>query len=449
MHTADLHHADAALQQKLERIFRLRRTGEKVNWDKAHYTALLAHFGDPHKNLPPIIHVAGTNGKGSVIAIMRSILEAQGYRVHSYTSPHLIHVNERINLAGTLISNERLSSLIDHALVYAADKPLSFFEIITACAFQAFAETPADILLLEVGMGGRLDCTNVIDAPCVSLINRVALDHTEFLGDTITAIATEKAGIIRHNTPCIVGYQGDDAAAVIDGIAAVAEVQKNTPHYYDQTWSITVHEDSFALHRDGEVDMHLPRPALVGMHQVYNAALAVMGILSLPRGCFEVSPQAFHTGLKKAQWQGRLQHIISPRHKASFWIDSGHNENAARSLAQQCAIWCEATGDKVPIIAGMLATKDITSFLCPLLPHAAQITFVPVEGGVSDAQKRDVMAMCNAHTVPYAFYTRLSDALDAAITIHTPPLHTLICGSVYLAGQALQYFHNAGASCNN
>ena len=208
MHKADLHHSNQSLQLKLEKIFQLRRTRSAVNWDREKYLDLLQHFGNPHAHLPPVIHVAGTNGKGSIIAMLRAVCEAAGMRVHCYTSPHLVQINERIVLAGKEIDDDLLESLIDEALGYIGDAPLSFFEVSTAIAFKAFSQVPADVLLLEVGMGGALDCTNVIEKSLVSVISRISMDHTQFLGDTIEEIAAQKSGIIKPGLPCIIGYQG-------------------------------------------------------------------------------------------------------------------------------------------------------------------------------------------------------------------------------------------------
>ncbi|MGH1404662.1 MAG: bifunctional folylpolyglutamate synthase/dihydrofolate synthase [Alphaproteobacteria bacterium] len=444
MHQADLKHTDKTLQTKLEEIFQLRRTRSKINWDRDQYFDLLSAFGNPHLDLPPVIHVAGTNGKGSIVAMLRTILSAAGLKVHSYTSPHLIHVNERIHLAGKPIEDTYLETLIDQALSYNQDAPLSFFEITTALAFRAFSDTPADILLLEVGMGGTLDCTNVIEDPLCTIINRISMDHTDFLGNDIETIAAQKSGIMKNNTPCIVGYQGSTAQSehVIKTIYNAAK-NKNAPLYLcNKDWHITPHKTHFDFTYN-ERTQTFPLPALNGMHQVHNAGVA-LATLETIKHKFTIPDTAIEYGLQSAQWPGRLQKI-EPQHfnllpSSEIWLDCGHNDSAADALIHQIQKWQNTDKKNTHLIIGMLQTKNPTRFLSPLLPHIKSLNIVPISSDPNSFTKKSILEALHENTkhIPACHeYGTIFNALSDLTEQH-PESRIIVAGSVYLAGEILQ-----------
>ncbi|PCI54905.1 MAG: bifunctional folylpolyglutamate synthase/dihydrofolate synthase [Alphaproteobacteria bacterium] len=444
MHQADLKHDDKVLRDKLETIFQLRRTRSKINWDRGQYLDLLDAFGNPHLNLPPVIHVAGTNGKGSIIAILQAILQAQGLTVHSYTSPHLIHVNERITLVGQAIDNAYLEQLIDQALDYNKGAPLSFFEITTALAFKAFSETPADILLLEVGLGGRLDCTNVIDAPLASVINRISLDHTDFLGDDIRDIAAEKAGIMKADVPCIIGYQGagDDARAVNDVLLEEIDSSGAYSCRHGVDWNVCSAGGRMVFSFDGR-DYDFPLPSLQGAHQVQNAGVALATLFSL-RQHIEVSDQAFEDGLTSVYWPGRLQKLeaagFDVADNTEIWLDSGHNDSAGEALAAEITQW-QVQGERpLHLVVGMLDTKDSARFLASLLPHLTALHIVSIASDPHSQTKDDIKGSIKEmrYDVPIYAHDGCVGAIRS-IARDNPSSRILIAGSVYLAGEILEH----------
>lgn len=423
MHKADLKHNDAALEAKLETIYQLRRTRSKINWDRGQYLELLEKFGNPHLNLPPVIHVAGTNGKGSIIALLRAMLEAGRLKVHCYTSPHLINVNERIYLAGENIDNNYLEQLIDQALAYNSGSPLSFFEITTALAFKAFSDVPADILLLEVGMGGRLDCTNVIEEPLATIINRISLDHTEFLGDNVMDIAKEKAGIMKRDIPCIVGYQGNDE--VIKTLENAAKLSGAITYINGNAWDIKQVEGSMIFSYNGE-EHRFPLPSLQGAHQVQNAGVALATLFSI-NDKVKITNQAISKGLTSVQWQGRLQKLSF--NGTEIWLDCGHNDSAGEVLSEQIKQWDRP----VHLIMGMLDKKDANGFLRPLLPLVKSINIVPISFNSNTKSKEDIEASIEINE-----YDSFIEAVES-ISLRDPKTIILIVGSVYLAGEVLNY----------
>ncbi len=450
MHKADLHHSNPSLQSKLEKIFQLRRTRSAVNWDHENYLDLLQHFGNPHKRLPPIVHVAGTNGKGSIIAMMRSICEAADLSVHAYTSPHLIHVNERIVLGGQQIDDDRLEALIDKALEYVGDKPLSFFEIISVAAFKAFSETPADILLLEVGMGGALDCTNVIDNPLVSIISRISMDHTKFLGDTIEEIAAQKAGVMKQSVPCVVGYQGqgEQGKAVLRVMQQEAQ-QKGSPLYIsEQDFSVSYDAQNSEHMRffDASGEVIYPVPSLTGEHQLYNAAVALVALRQMKAQGIEISDEAISSGLQSCQWPGRLQCVegLWPggAGKHEIWLDCGHNDSAGEALAAQLERWNDDDKRLTFLIVGMLGAKDSKGFMEPLCKSVSGVFIVPIPSDLTSQ---------NAESVKNSFETSISikpqnsfdEAVEGIMDAALSPVRILIAGSVYLAGDVLRFINSS------
>lgn len=446
MHQADLSHSHKSLEEKLNKIFQLRRTKTKVNWDPELYHKLLADFGNPHLNLPPVIHVAGTNGKGSVIAMLRSILEASGKRVHVYTSPHLIHVNERITLSGKHIDNAQLEALIDEALSYIDDAPLSFFEIITAVAFKAFSQVPADILLLEVGMGGRLDCTNVIAAPVATVINRISLDHTEFLGDDIAQIAAQKSGIIKQKVPCFIGYQGHDNNADIihDVIQREAHEQGVQAVFYGDDFS-AVSKDSALHFKMGSFEEECyALPALIGEHQIYNAALAIAVIKALPAPFSEITNDHINNGLLAVQWPGRLQRLDAAcfglSNDTEIWLDCGHNDSAGEALAEQVRYWDQDQEKENHLIFAMLGQKDAKGFLSPLSEVIHQFHLVPIANDPSSKTVKDINLDGFPKVISVQEHTYVFEAIKNSARGNS---RVIIAGSVYLAGEVLQAIEKA------
>ena len=449
MHIADLQHDDQNLQKKLEHIFQLRRTKSAINWDQSMYTDLLEAFGNPHETLPPVIHVAGTNGKGSTVAMLRSILEASGKKVHAYTSPHLVNVNERIVLAGEHISNQRLEALIDEALSYINDAPLSFFEIMTAVAFKAFSETPAEVLLLEVGMGGRLDCTNVIKKPILSVINRISMDHTQFLGDTIREIAAEKAGIIKAGVPCVVGYQGDgeQASDVIDAVNIAAQHNDASVYFYGDHWSVEEHGASF-IFKMGNRHREYAVPALAGGHQILNAGLA-LACLEVIGSQFSVSDDDIARGLASVSWPGRLQQLDavwpSETYGNEIWLDAGHNDSAAQALQAQIKKWDQVSNRPVHLIVGMLTMKSPKPYLSPLLENVQHLHIVPISSDPNSHTRETLMPYVDLTKIPSDHIHHSQDVISAvsAILNEYKDARIIISGSVYLAGEVLGFVQGA------
>ncbi len=391
---------------------------------------LLAALDHPERRLPPVIHVAGTNGKGSVVAMLRAGLEAAGRRVHVYTSPHLAHFNERIRLAGTLISEEGLAETLERCEAANAGAPITFFEITTAAAFLAMAETPADFALLEVGLGGRLDATNVIDRPRMTVITPVSLDHQQYLGETLAEIAGEKAGILKHGILGIVGRQEPEALAVIEARAArmVAPLMVE-----GQDWQVWEEHGRLAF-LDGSGLIDLPLPALLGAHQVANAGIALAALRALG-----IDEPACAAALARAEWPARLQRLrrgplAEAAGAAEVWLDGGHNPAAGAALA-------EALGRLPPrplhLVVGMLRTKDAAGFLAPLAARARSLRAVSIPG--------EAATLTAAETVAAARSAGFDDAAPAAgvaeavagIAAAEPGARILICGSLYLAGRVL------------
>lgn len=365
------------LQSQLDHLFSLRRdpadSGKGVPV-RAEFSTLLERLGNPHLHLPPTIHVAGTNGKGSVIAFMRAMLEQAGYRVHVYTSPHLVKFNERIVLGGAMISDAELSALLDEVIEKSEGLSQSFFELTPALAFTAFARNGADILLLETGLGGRLDHTNIIPPPLASVIATLSYDHTHMLGDTIELIAGEKAGIMKPGSPCIVGHQ------IYPAVFPVLQTQAaktGCPLITEAHWP--------RLHSP-------PAPGLVGAHQVQNAALAVATIMTQTQ-C-PVPEDAMRRGIAAAHWPARLQKIALPDLPSGweFWLDGGHNDSAGLVLAEQAACWARTDPKPLHIITGMMGHKDAAPFARALAPHADSVTIIPIPGHTNSCTPPEILA---------------------------------------------------------
>ncbi|MDH5723455.1 MAG: bifunctional folylpolyglutamate synthase/dihydrofolate synthase [Alphaproteobacteria bacterium] len=430
MHISDLKHENSSLQEKLEYLYSLR-TGSKVNWNQAGYFCLLKALGNPHKILPPIIHVAGTNGKGSIIAMLRAIYEEAGYKVHTYTSPHLIHINERITLAGKPITDDMLNSLIDECLYHIGNDRLSFFEILTAIAFKAFSENPADLLLLEVGMGGRLDCTNIIENPLISIISRISLDHTEFLGDTIEKIAEEKAGIIRLETPVIIGYQNEEC------VTKILQQKGKHSYTYKRDWSSRIEDKEMVFTFNGQ-EKTLPLPSLLGEHQIHNAGAALAAI-HIAQDKFYVTQEQMSKGLQNINWRGRLEHIATINNH-EIWVDCGHNDSAGLALAKELQIWRRDSDSPIHLIIGMLNTKNDAAFLQPLLPNIDRLSIVPINHEPNSKNLASYKQSLDGFSA-ITTYDSASHAIEDILR-QSSPSRILVAGSVYLAGEVLQQYAN-------
>lgn len=440
MHASDAKHPSKSLGEKLAHIYTL---GKKViSRDfRPEYLDLLAAFGNPHKKLPPVIHVAGTNGKGSIIATLRAILEEQGYKVHAYTSPHLIEFNERIVLAGKQIGNDFLESLINEAVKLNGENDITFFELTTALAFAAFARTPADILLLEVGLGGRMDCTNIVEKPLVSVISAIGMDHMEFLGGTIEQIAAEKGGIIKPGVPCVTSMQTSNTAK--ETLEAIAQ-QKGSPlSCHGAEWFTTDHGETFSFVYNS-VETFLPRPNLCGVHQIRNAG-AALAALTVIQDQFPVSSAAIKNGLQKIKWPARLQNLTGefPLPQGwELWLDGGHNENAAQALETQAALWASKDTKPLYLVLGMLNRKDPVAFVRILQNHLAGVTCVGIPGEPQSGNPDETAKILNAN-FPNLSIHPAPDFRSALETLTKQEGgRILIAGSLYLAGHVLQHARN-------
>jgi dihydrofolate synthase / folylpolyglutamate synthase len=394
---------------------------------------LLATLGNPQEKLPPVVHVAGTKGKGSTVATMRACLEAAGYRVHAYTSPHLIRFHERIRLAGELIDEEVLLAILEECERANRGEPITFFEITTVAAFLAFSRTPADIVLLEVGMGGRLDTTNVIRHPAVTAITPVSLDHQAFLGDTIAAIAGEKAGILKPGVPAVIGPQPEEAETVIEARAAAigTPLCRSTREWRCEAAGTGMRYEGPRWRFD------LPLPSLVGPHQIVNAGAALACLEQLRD--FRLPPSAIAEGLRHIDWPARLQHLahgplvdmLPPAWE--LWLDGAHNALAAEAVAEVLKGWHDRPLD---LIVGMLNTKDARTFFVPLAPYARSVQAVTIPGEENPHPAAQIAAAARAAGLE-AHEAASVDAALGAIIERPGPARVLICGSLHLAGVVL------------
>ncbi len=381
-----------------------------------------------------MVHVAGTNGKGSFVAFLKAICEAAGYVVHSYTSPHLVRFAERISVAGRLLDDHELVSVLKDCEAANKGEPITFFEITTAAAFLAFARTKADVTLIETGLGGRFDATNVFDRPSLTAITPVSMDHRSFLGDTIEAIAFEKAGILKKDTQAIIAPQHAITSRVIQDRAD----QVGAPLWcFGRDWQADTTPDGIQL-RDGDETLFLPPPSLLGPHQTVNAALAAICARRLPN--LPVSADALAQGLRTAIWPGRLQRLDSGPLAAQLkpgwelWLDGGHNAAAADMLAQVATTW----NDKpLHLIFGALAARDPTDFLAPLAPHARHLHGIAIPGEETTIGADAVVSAARSVGMAASEATSVSDALTAIAQTAARSGRILICGSLYLAGAVL------------
>ncbi len=407
----------------------------KIDLSLGRTLRLLDDLGRPQDRLPPVVHVAGTNGKGSTIAFLRAIAEAAGLHVHVMISPHLVRFAERIRLAGTLITDEQLTDVIARVETANAGQAITFFEITTCAAFQAFTETPADLCIVEVGLGGRFDSTNVIDHPAVSVIAPVDIDHREYLGDTLAAIAGEKAGIIKPGRPVVASRQHEEASAVIEAEAERLGAPITLGGRDFDGWA----EAGGMAFQGGEALLDLPSPSLFGLHQIDNAALAIAAALALndPR----ITPQAIAQGLRTAVWPARMQRLrtgpLSERAKAygaDLWLDGGHNPHAARALAEAARGMRARDGRPVTLIVGLLQRKDAEGVFDAFRTLDARLI---ATGFTSELAAPPETLAAAAPGLNVEIAADVEQALDLALTGNGPPPHIIICGSLYLAGEVL------------
>ncbi|NOC92627.1 folylpolyglutamate synthase/dihydrofolate synthase family protein [Ruegeria sp. HKCCD6604] len=391
---------------------------------------LLAALDNPQLKLPPVIHIAGTNGKGSTQAMIRAGLEGAGRSVHAYTSPHLARFHERIRLAGELISEPELTAVLDECYAANGGENITYFEITTCAALLAFARAKADFTLLEVGLGGRLDATNVIENPAVTVITPVSIDHEQFLGDTLGKIAAEKAGIIKPGVPCIVGPQQDEALEVIEYTAA----RMGAPLLvHGQHWHVQ-EENGRLIYQDETGLRDVPLPNLLGAHQIQNAGAALAVLRHLNMG-----DDAYEAAVTKAEWPARMQRLksgplVDQAPQAEIWLDGGHNAAAGIALAD---VLTNLPQKPTHMICGMLNTKDVTGYLAPLAEKATSLTAVSIPGETATLSAEETAAAAARVNLPASTADSVSDALKV-IADNDPQARVLICGSLYLAGKILQ-----------
>jgi dihydrofolate synthase / folylpolyglutamate synthase len=415
---------------------------ERIDLDLARVHRLLERLDHPERRLPPVIHVAGTNGKGSTIAYLRAILEAAGRRVHVLTSPYLVRINECFRLGrpggGSLVGDDELYAALEHCERANAGAPITIFEIQTAAAFCLFAQHPADVVLLEVGLGGRLDATNVIEAPLATVIAPVSMDHTEFLGDTLTAIAREKAAIIKRDVPAICAEQAAEAMAVIEQQAK----RLHAPLYSaGQEWHVSV-ERGRLVYQDDRGLMDLAAPKLFGRHQFDNAGLAIATLRA--QSLFRIDPAAFEAGIVNAEWPARMQRLGSGAlvdqapPGSEIWLDGGHNAEGGRVAAAAVGDLEERVSRPLVVIVGMMANKDASAFLANfagLTRHIIAVQIPEREGAMLPDRLADAARALGMRVESSAGVEAALGSL-ARLAYEVPP-RILITGSLYLAGHVL------------
>jgi dihydrofolate synthase/folylpolyglutamate synthase len=413
---------------------RLRaRHPQRIDLSLGRMRLLCAALGDPQDRLPPVIHVAGTNGKGSTVAFIRAIAEAAGLRVHSYTSPHLVRFNERIRLTGRLIDDAALNAILDRveAAIDGGGAPATVFESTTAAAFVAMSETRADLALVEVGLGGVLDATNVIERPLLSVIAPVDLDHAEFLGDSLAGVAAEKAGVLKPGARGLIARQPEAAMAVIETAARAVQAPLTVMGVDFDAWA----ERGGLSFQDQERFLDLPAPALTGPHQIDNAGLAVAVALEL-----DLPEAAIAEGLRSVRWPARMQRLTAGPYgetaraaDAELWLDGGHNPHAGAALAATLADRQARAPRPLALIVGMLANKDAGGFFEALSRSGAAVFTVPFEGAAAEPEA--LAGVARGHGLGATACASVDEALSRALRLGAG--RVVICGSLYLAGEVL------------
>jgi dihydrofolate synthase/folylpolyglutamate synthase len=430
----------AALGEVIARLSTLHPKRIDLTLDRIRH--LLERLDHPERKLPPVIHVAGTNGKGSTVAYLRAILEAAGFKVHTYTSPYLVRINESFRLGqasgGRLATDDELQAAFAHCEHANSGAPITFFEIKTAAAFCLFAEHPADVVLLEVGLGGRLDATNVVEAPLAAVLTPISMDHTDYLGDSLTAIAGEKAAIIKRGVPVVCAEQPLEAMDVIE---AQARRMRAPLHAAGQQWHVGI-ERGRLVYQDDRGLMDLAAPRLFGRHQFDNAGLAIAALRAIES--LQIAHAAFEAGMVSAEWPARMQRLSSGAltnlgpSGCEIWLDGGHNAEGGRVAAAALGDLEERVSRPLVVIAGMMANKDATSFLANFAGLTRHIIAVPIPG------QDNAMPPERLADAARALGMRVEIAADveaglrriARLAYETPP-RILITGSLYLAGHVL------------
>lgn len=409
------------------------RHPQRIDLSLDRMKVLCAALGNPQNRLPPVIHVAGTNGKGSTVSLIRSIAEAAGLKVHTYTSPHLVRFNERIRLAGELISDDKLNEILDRVeeAMAATGGEATVFESTTAAGFVAMAEVPADLAIIEVGLGGVLDATNVIERPLLSVITPIDLDHAEFLGTDLAGIAREKAGIIKAGARCVVGRQSEPA---------MAEIERRANHVGSPLTVLGVDFDAWSergglAYQDQTRFLDLPAPALSGAHQFDNAGVAIAAALEL-----DLPEEAIANGLKNVFWPARMQRLTAGKYAeqakaadAELWLDGGHNPHAARALGRVLGDRHAKAPRPLALIVGMLSNKDAGGFFEALNSIDAHVIAVPFEG--TAAKPEALAAVAQGCGFGASTAANVDEAMQRALALGAGRI--LICGSLYLAGEVL------------
>lgn len=411
----------------LERMMTLHPKVIDLTLDRVH--RLLAALGHPEIRLPPVIHIAGTNGKGSTQAMIRAGLEAHGSRVHAYTSPHLARFHERIRLAGVLISEADLTALLDECVQANGPDEITFFEITTCAAFLAFSRVVADYTLLEVGLGGRLDATNVM-TPKLTIITPVSLDHQQFLGDTVAKIAAEKAGIIKRGVPVIIGPQSPEGLDVIEAQAAKLGAPVLA---YGQHWHVWSENNRLIFQDEGGL-LDLPLPNLLGPFQVHNAGAAIAALRYLGK-----DEAACEAAVTRAFWPARMQRLregplVDLAPSVELWLDGGHNPAGGVAVAETLA---EMPSRDTYLICGMLNTKDVTGYMQPLAPHVARLYGVSIPNEKNTLLAAETVTAAQGAGIEATEAETVATALSDIVKIN-PEARVLICGSLYLAGSILR-----------
>ena len=429
----------SAYEPIIARLLALHPKRIDLSLDRMH--RILDKLGHPEKNIPPVIHVAGTNGKGSTVAFMRSMLEASGKSVHVYTSPHLVRFNERFRLGtpggGELVSDEALAAVLEECERVNGNAPITVFEIETAAAFLLFSRQAADMTLLEVGLGGRLDATNVIDKPLACAIAPISMDHLEFLGDSIEKIAAEKAAILKRGVPAAVALQSDAALLVIEQEAKRVRAPLRIA---GQHWSVHG-EHGRLVYQDDDGLLDLPLPKLAGRHQVENAGLAIATLRASGLG---LHGPDFEAGIAKAEWPARMQRFTQGKLKAltppesELWLDGGHNADGGRAIAAALGDIEERVPRPLILIVGMLATKDSAGFLRNFSGIARRVIAVPVPRQDKSVPAETLVDIARGVGIPAESRDTLEAALAAVVRMELLPApRILITGSLYLAGEVL------------
>lgn len=431
--------SNQALKTVLEALLKLHP--KRIDLSLERIERLLGALGNPETKIPPVIHIAGTNGKGSVTAFMRSILEAAGFRVHTYTSPHLVHFNERIRLAGKLIGNAALIDLLAECQAANDGAPITFFEITTAAAFLAFSKARADCTLLEVGLGGRLDATNVVRRPIISVLTPIHFDHRSYLGRTLGEIAGEKAGIIKTGIPVVLGPQPAPAGKVIRQAAGKLKAPVTA---YGEDWTIEPEKAGGGrlIYTDYRGRLDLPRPKLEGEHQIQNAGIAVAALRR--QGTLKVPEAAYRAGLDWARWPGRLQDLGKTRLAVSLpegsrvFLDGGHNLAAAKVLKRHFAR-LDIDGAPFHLVVGMMQGKDVKAFLRPFTGLAETIWAVPIPDQEACYSAAEIASAAASVGLAGRVSRSVQAAVQAVGAVTKPGQQPviLITGSLFLAGSVL------------